>query len=175
MSATRKKTQWRVYKPNKGGTGAASRLEMKVVEEERTGKDGNSFTIRDVQMFWVASPQTGTDSNGNATFSWGVTDDTQSVTMKVGEADIGEILTVLNNDKEEAGQTGGKFSGIYHQSAKGSTTFSFKKADGKGYYIRLARKPKEGSLIEVKHTLSLGEGQVLKVLLEQAIKQQYQW
>ena len=175
MEVKKKGTQWRVYKPTKNGTGAASRLEMKVVEEERKSSSGSSFTYRDVQLFWVASPQTGTDSNGNAAFAWSVSGDTESITLKMGEADVGEVLAVLNNEKEEAGQTGGKFSGIYHQTVKGSTTFSFKKADGKGYYIRLARKPKGGVLTEVKHTLSLGEAQILKVLLERAVQQKYQW
>ena len=39
MSTIRKKSQWRVYKPNKEKTGAASRLEMKIITEERTSKD----------------------------------------------------------------------------------------------------------------------------------------
>ena len=175
MEVKKKGTQWRVYKPNKSGSGAASRLEMKVVEEQREGLKGNSFLYRDGQLFWVSSPQTGTDSKGNATFAWSVSGDTQSITLKMGETDVGEVLAVLNNEKEEAGQSGGKFSGIYHQTSKGSTTFNFKKADGKGYYIRLAKKPNGGSLTEVKHTLSLGEAQVLKVLLERAIQQKYQW
>ena len=61
MEVKKKGTQWRVYKPTKSGTGAASRLEMKVVEEERKSSGGSTFTYRDVQLFWVASPQTGTD------------------------------------------------------------------------------------------------------------------
>ena len=174
MQTNRKKTQWRVYKPNKGSSGAASRLEMKVVEDERTGANG-PFTVRDVQLFWVASPQTGTDSNGNASFSWSQKEDNKSVTLKLGETDVGEVLAVLNNEKEEAGQTGGKFSGIYHQNSKGSTTFSFKKSVGKGYYIRLAKKTKSGVLSEVKHTLSLGEAQILRVILERAVIEKYQW
>ena len=91
MQTNRKKTQWRVYKPNKSGSGAASRLEMKVVEDERTGANG-PFTVRDVQLFWVASPQTGTDSNGNASFSWSQKEDNKSVTLKLGETDVGEVL-----------------------------------------------------------------------------------
>ena len=174
MQTNRKKTQWRVYKPNKSNTGSASRLEMKTVESEKVGANG-PFKIRDVQLFWVASPQTGTDSNGNAKYPWSEKDDKKSITLKLGEADIGEILAVLNNEKEEAGQSGGRFSGIYHQNAKGSTTFGFKKAEGKGYYIRLARKPKSGSLSEVKHTLSFAEAQILKVLLQQAVIEKYQW
>jgi hypothetical protein len=134
---------------------------MKVVEDERTGANG-PFTVRDVQLFWVASPQTGTDNNGNASFAWSQKEDSKSVTLKLGETDVGEVLAVLNNEKEEAGQTGGKFSGIYHQNSK-------------GYYIRLARKTKSGVLSEVKHTLSLGEAQILKVILERAVIEKYQW
>jgi len=175
MSTIRKKTQWRVYKPNKEKSGAASRLEMKIVSEERSGKDGKEYTYRDVQMFWVASPQTGIDSNGNASFSWKDSNDTKSITLKLGETDIGELLAVLDGEKPEAGKVGGKFPGIFHQNARGNTTFSFKRAEGQGYYIRLAKKPKGGQLTEVKHTLSFGEGQVLKVLLKRAVEQKYQW
>ena len=170
MSTIRKQTQWRVYKPNKNSTGAASRLEMKTVITER-----GDVEIRDVQLFWVASPQTGTDEKGQASFAWREQDDKKSVTLKLGESDVGELLAVLNNEKEEAGQSGGKFSGIYHQNPNGSTTFSFKKAEGKGYYIRLAKKPNGGELTEVKHTLSFGEAQILKVLLERAVIEKYQW
>ena len=170
MSIIRKQTQWRVYKPNKSNTGAASRLEMKTVITERGDAE-----IRDVQLFWVASPQTGTDEKGQAAFAWREKDDKKSVTLKLGEADVGELLAVLNNEKPEAGQTGGKFPGIYHQNQSGSTTFSFKKAEGKGYYIRLAKKPNGGELTEVKHTLSFGEAQILKVLLERAVIEKYQW
>ena len=46
MSTIRKQTQWRVYKPNKSSTGAASRLEMKTVITER-----GDVEIRDVQLF----------------------------------------------------------------------------------------------------------------------------
>ena len=44
MEVKKKGTQWRVYKPTKNGTGAASRLEMKVVEEERKSSSGSSFS-----------------------------------------------------------------------------------------------------------------------------------
>jgi hypothetical protein len=176
MAVVRKQEQWRVYKPRKDGSGAASRVEMKIVSDEREGRDGKPFTLRDVQMFWVMSPQVGYDSNHNASFSWKMgKDDKQSVTLKLGENDIGEILAVLTGLKEEAGQTGGKYSGIYHQSRSGSTTLQFKLVKGRGYQVRLARKPKEGNLQEVKHTLSFAEGCVLKVLLERAIEQKYQW
>ena len=98
MEVKKKGTQWRVYKPNKSGSGAASRLEMKVVEEQREGLKGNSFVYCDVQLFWVSSPQTGTDSKGNATFAWSVSGDTQSITLKMFSYNhpIGIILSFVS-------------------------------------------------------------------------------
>ena len=175
MSVTRKQEQWRVYKPRKDGSGAASRIEMKIISEERPGKDGNTYSVRDVQMFWVASPQTGYAQNGNASFSWSEPNDPKSITLKIGEHDIGELLAALNGLKSEAGQTEGKYSGLFHQNAKGSTTLQFKRMEGQGYALRLARKPKGGALHEVKHTISFGESEVLRVLLESAVKQISRW
>ena len=175
MSVTRKQEQWRIYKPRKDGSGAASRIEMKIVSDEKPGKDGKTYPVRDVQMFWVASPQTGYSDNGNASFSWSQANDSKSVTLKLGEHDIGEILATLSGLKVEAGQTGGKYSGLFHQNSRGSTTLQFKRMEGQGYALRLARKPKGGNVQEVKHTISFGEGEVLRVLLESAVRQIYRW
>ena len=145
-----------------GGAATQAQVDTATIVVDGTPAD-NTFTI------------TMTDEKGQAAFAWREKDDKKSVTLKLGETDIGELLAVLNNEKPEAGQTGGKFPGIYHQNQNGSTTFSFKKAEGKGYYIRLAKKPNGGELTEVKHTLSFGEAQILKVLLERAVIERYQW
>ena len=175
MSVIRKQEQWRIYKPRKDSSGAASRIEMKIITGEKAGKDGTMYPTREVQMFWVASPQTGFSSTGNASFSWSEPSDNKSITLKLGEHDLGELLAALTGKKGEAGQTGGKYSGIYHQNSKGSTTLQFKLVEGQGYTFRLAKKPKSGELQEVKHTIPFGEAEILRVLLESAVRQIYEW
>lgn len=175
MSATqtfRKRQQWRVYKPKKSNDGAASRLEMKIVVKEEEGKNGK-YTNREVFVFWVSAQQTGTDANGNASFGW--EDPAKNVTLKLGEPDIGEILNVLNGAKDQAGTVGGKFEGLFHQNEKGSTSFSLKKADNGGYYLRVSKKVGTGAPVIVTHQISLAEGQILKILLEASVRQSYQW
>lgn len=168
----RKRQQWRVYKPKKENNGAASRVEVKVVTEERE-KDGKRFTDRDVQLFWVASPQVGVDSAGNASFSWKEENDTKSVTLKLGENDIGEILAVLNRKKKQAGSE----KGIFHKNQNGNTIFTFEYSEYNGnvsYKIRLAKQVK-GVVTAVTHSITIGEGEILKVLLESAVRLMYQW
>lgn len=169
---TKKATQWRVYKPNKSNAGSASRLELKIISDEKEGREGKKFNTRDVELYWVATKQTGVDGNGNASFAWA--DDAKSVTLKIGETDIGEFLAVLNNKKPIAGVVDGKFKGIYHQNDKGSTSFVLEKNDN-GYNVRAAKKIGQNTPIIITHQITVGEGEILKVLLELAVKQTYQW
>lgn len=168
MSVSRKPTQWRCYKPKKEGNGAASRLELKVVSKEVVKAD-KKYNLRQVQVFWVSALESGKDANGNAKFGW--EDGSKSVTLKLGEADIGELLAVLTGAKPNAG--GDK--GLFHQNPKGNTTFSFTfNAQYKNYSIRIAKKI--GTVLTaVSHTITVGEAQILRILLEQAVKQTYQW
>lgn len=168
MSIVRKQAQWRSYKPQKDGNGAASKLEMKISTSKVT-KDNKSYDRRNVEVFWVSAMEEGKDANGNAKFTWA--DAAKSVTLKLGEADIGELLAVLNGAKVQVG--GDK--GIFHQNDKGNTSFSFAfNSQYKNYGVRLGKKVGT-QLVSVKHTITIGEAQVLKVLLEQAVKQIYEW
>ena len=174
MEILKKNSQWRCYKPKKDGKGAASRIEVKIVKTEKQSEDGKKFEIRDVQAFLVSSPQEGEDQNKNAKFSWSNKDDKKSVTMKLGENDIGEMLAVLNGIKNKAGTD----SGIFHQNPNGNTTLSFEynnANDRKYYSLRLAKKGKDGKLVAVSHLVSVGEAQILKVLLERIILTTYNW
>jgi len=161
----------RIYKPNPAKNGAASKLQFKIKQER----------YREGQLFWVAAQQTGLDENGNASFGWDSTE--QKVTMKLDTPDIGEILAVLNGKKDSVGQPpkeGSKFpAGLFHKNAAGSTTMQFAKVAGKDgkhdyYAVRLASKKGE-ALVEAKHTITLGEGEVLRIILEDAISAMYNW
>ncbi len=150
---------YRIYKPKKDGKGAASQLEVR--------KDDTKYGT--VLIFFKGSQQVGFDDNKNAKFAWSNEEEfpNKVVNMKLGENDIGELLTVLNRQKEKVGQ---KDFGIYHQHPKGNTTLKFAWLKEYGQFgLRLASKANDGNLIEVKHFVSQEEGQVLRILLEQAL------
>lgn len=170
---TKKSKEWRVYKPKKTNDGAASKLELSVETTEKE-KDGKKFTVREALVFWVSSKQTGTDNNGNASFGW--SDEEKQVTLKLGEVDIGEMLTVLNGKKEATGGTTGTYAGkLFHKNSRGSTSFSLKKGTNGGYFLAVTKKLDNNPAIQVSHTLTYGEAEVLRVLLESAIRQMYEW
>lgn len=151
---------YRIYKPKKDGKGAATQLEVR-----KDKKDEYSTVL----IFLKGANQTGFYDNKNAKFAWAKDEEDLSkiVNMKLGESDIGDLLAVLNGKKDKVGQ---KESGIYHQNPKGNTTLKFEWMEKYGQFgLRLASKPNDGNLIEVKHFVSQEEGQVLKVLLEQAL------
>ncbi len=159
---TRKTNEWRSYKPSNAGTGAASKIQVKVIDNGPKG--------RDVQSFWVAAKQTGVDENKNASFAWDqkVAPD-KNVVLKMGENDIGEILSVINRQKDKAE--------LYHQNESGNTTFRLERLTGdKGVYfrVRLAKKTASG-LVEVSHGLTTGEIEILRVLLADIIRLDYGW
>jgi hypothetical protein len=165
--------EWRSYKPKKDYAGAASKVQVKIVPVKFTAADEERIRFK-VQAFWVATNQLPqNDKNGNATFGWG--DESKFVTLKLGEVDIGELLAVINGKKQIAGSESGKYKGIYHQHAKGSTSFTFQYNEQyKNYYVRLAKKIGD-KVTEVKHSITLGEAEVLKVLLEKTILAMYQF
>lgn len=157
--------EFRVYKPNKSNNGNASKFQLSV----KANKYGD-----DVCIFIETTKQTGMDANDNATFAW--KDKEQTITFKCEETDIGEILTVLNGVKDSLGQKGS----LYHQNNKGSTTLSLNRAvkDGvaSGYYFQISRKINEtNNVLMLKHTISLGEAEIIRVLLNDAVSRKYRW
>lgn len=168
-----KKKDFRIYKPYaKDGKflGSASIIEVKVVIDE----NAQAWNKRRVFAFWVSSPQTGEDDNGNSTFAW--KDKEKTINFKIEPVDAGEILAVLKGKKLSAGQSGGKFEGLFHQSDAGNSSLTFKLVPDKGYYFRLSAKRKDtGNVAEVKHSISFAEGMILEVLLEEYIRLYYDW
>lgn len=166
---SRKATQWRCYKPRKGNDGAASKLEVKVVNKKCISKDGKTYEDREVMLFWVSTPQIGIDEKQNATFAW--QDNEKTVTLKLGEADIGELLAVLSKQKTNIGSD----KGVFHKNDKGNSGFSFSYNEQyKNYSIRASKKIGE-KLSVVQHSITIGEACVLRVLLEEAVRLMYQW
>lgn len=168
----KKAKEWRVYKPKKTNDGAASKLELSIKGKDIVGKDNKPLTIRVVNVFWVSAKQTGTDANDNASFGW--SDEDKNVTLKLGEVDLGEILAVLNNEKVITGATEGNYKGIFHKNDKGSASFSIEK-HAKGYNVRASKKIGAAAPVQITHQLTFGEAQILKQVVEAAVKQIYAW
>lgn len=163
--------QFRIYKPTKSNSGAASAIQTKLI------------LVKDrweLQLFWVATQQVAS-STENAAFAWA--DKEKTVTMKLGDPDVGELLTVLSGistslGRKEASDKPGK--GLFHQNAGGNTTMTFQaqrdeKTGELGYWLRLASKSKAGKLVEVKHRVTAGEGELLRSLLNQWVVSSYGW
>lgn len=162
MSITKhRKPEFRIYKPNKNNNGAASSFQVRIDVDEETGR-------RKCYLFLVSTPQTGKDEQGNSAFAW--KDKDKSITMKLGLADIGEILAVLNGRKPIAG--GDK--GFFHRNSNGSTTLTFSFKDT--YYgLKVTKQVGQAAATQLLHTLTMGEGEVLKVLLEDFVRLTHNW
>lgn len=171
---------FRIYRGKKTGDGSASSWELSLRPSRKTKND-----VSEVNLFLTMAPQTGHDENGNANFDWKVKDKegnwqpSKSITAKLGLPDIGEILTVLNGVKGQVGTDKGLFHA--HPGGNGNTVIYFSVSKEKdtgnvfGYNIRLSTKNAAGEQNSVSHSISLGEGEVLRTLLNSAIIQINRW
>ena len=145
---------FRVYRPTKAGAGAACELNMREDTESKFPKH---------LCFLKLAKQTGTDENDNAKFDWD-----GGITMKLGDVDLGEMVSVLENRKQAAG-TG---KGLYHQTDKGSKVLHFESGntdDGTKYKVRLSTSKENAISIY----LSPGEACVLLEVLKGMIRTIY--
>jgi hypothetical protein len=164
--------EYRIYKPKQTGDGAASALQMRT---QPTPYGDNHI------VFWKVTRQTGVDDKKNASFAW--KDDSKTISIKLEEVDIAEILALLNGQKAGLGMPDGKggFKGLYHQSDRSNTIFTLNKLAGKdgqlpAYALRISTKRKDAKeALVIQHMLNLGELEVLKVLLTRALARMYGW
>lgn len=132
-------------------------------------------------LFLEMAKQTGVDKEDNARFGWADSKKPEtrqtSITMKLEELDIGEILSVLNGIKEEVGANG---KGLFHKTPNGNTVLSFSKyiKDGKllGYNLRVSRKLNgETNPVAFSQGISVSEGEVLRTLLSAFVVKKFEW
>lgn len=158
--------EYRIYKPKKDGKGAASRLQFRIIKK-KYGPE--------VLLFWQFVQQIGFKDD-NAAFGWNEPEKT--ITMKLGEPDIGDLLAVFCGLKDFTGSGVGK--GLFHQNANGNTVLNVNRQEKEGflpsYYVKASAQKKNLKItLAIQHTLTLGEGAIIRILLEQALKAMYDW
>lgn len=158
---------YKIYKPKSTKDGAASQLQLKVIIGDYDKRKG--------MIFWEMANQKGEmDAEGNAQFDW-----ENKLSFKLGIPDIGELLLVLMGNKKMAGQQDGKYQGLFHKNDNGNSClqFSYYKTDkgAEGYNVRLSVQHGKDEPMISKHALTMGEGEVLRILLQKAALEFYGW
>lgn len=168
--------EYRIYKPNSKGGGAASKFQCRTKWKTIDGVD-----YADLILFLESAQQTGFDSNKNASFGWSTASEKKtgkSVTMKLGLPDIGEILLVLKGRKKFVGpepKTGRKVeSGLFHQNKNGNTTLRLKWSDGR-LYINLSSQDEKKNVTKVSHSITTSEAIIIESLLESFVSEYHGW
>jgi hypothetical protein len=162
-----------MYRANKDlSKGSATRFNMSKKKFEK---------YDEWMLFLEMAKQTGIDQEENARFGWADTKKPEtkqtSITMKLEELDVGEILSVLNGVKDEVGVNG---KGLFHKTPNGNTVLSFSKyvKEGKllGYNLRISRKlNNDANAIAISQGVSVAEGEVLRVLLGAFAVKKFGW
>ena len=158
--------EFRIYKPNAKGTGAASKFQCRT---KWKGVDGVDYA--DLILFLESAQQTGFDKNKNASFGWSTNSEKnkgKSVTMKLGLPDIGEILLVLKGRKSFVGpepKEGRKIEpGLYHQNKHGNTSLRLKWSEGR-LYLNISAQDQSKNVTKVSHSITTAEAAILESLL----------
>lgn len=153
---------FRLYKPNNNGTGAASQWDYRPNKNKKK---------RNAQLFLTITKQNGQDQDGNATFAW-EKDKSQTIIMLLGLPDVGELLAVLQGRKDTLG-TG---KGLFHKNANGNSTLSLNfspESKEKGpakYFLKVGSQNTKGDLTTIAHTITVGEAAVLQEFLNSFLR-----
>jgi hypothetical protein len=141
---------FRIYKANKQGNGTALSLDF---NPERRA------------IFLQAAKQA-----GELKFDW-----EKSINMKLDADDIGAILAVVSGKTSVAK--------LFHQPSLGkyasaagtrNVGVDFKRETG-GYSVRASEQSGSGELAVVSVNVSEGEGEVIRVLFEEAVRRSFGW
>jgi hypothetical protein len=175
--------EYRIYKPRLDQAGKPSGSATKWEAGWKDVKGANGKTYKEIQMFVTGTNQGGTGKEENAVFDWKTTKNPtgKQVLMKLGDADVGEILAVLGRHKDKLGGPAG--SGLFHKNPKNpkaSSTLQIEFAPSRdtkqydpNFKLRLSFKDEKSLVIVQNHIISLGEAEILRNLLEGAIRRKY--
>lgn len=146
-----------LYKAQNNGNGSASQWNL--------GSEKDC-------VFLEMSNQTGKDDKGNARFDWD-----NKIRFKLGDADIGEIISVLVGVKDGVGpfdKDKEKYKGLFHSNPNGNSILYLGK-DRNGILRICLSVKKDGNQIRVQHAITIGEACILNTLLRRAIEVMYGW
>jgi hypothetical protein len=140
--------EFRIYKPRKEGNGAAS--EFRVGEY----KDNPVLNMALVKQ----DPATGE----KGTFLW---KDESKVTVKVDPHEVADMIAVFEAQKKQLGF--GEKGGLYHQGqGQAYSAINLATMDNGGYLLSVRKGVKGGQSHELKHSLTLAEGVLLREYLK---------
>ncbi len=158
-----KPRELRFYKPTSSGQGAASKFNLSYKEKQT--KEGKKYG--EWMLFFEMSKQGAKDDSGNDRFDW-----ENAIKVKLGEADIGEMLAVLQGRKNTVGAKGS----LYHQSPDGGNkSIALSVSDRGGYSLNVSAQDKDKKVTKLFHSLTDGEAAILQVLLQRAVEIIYEW
>ena len=146
-----------MYKAQNSGNGSASQWSL--------GSEKDC-------VFLEMASQTEKDDKGNARFDWG-----NKIRFKLGDADIGEIISVLVGVKDGVGpfdEKNKKYKGLFHSNPSGNAILYFGK-DRNGTLRICLSVQKNGDQTRVQHAITIGEACFLNILLRRAIELMYDW
>ena len=148
---------FRVYKPNKQGTGTASQWQLSYKNDDR---------YHPWKLFYSIATQTGMDENGNARFDW-----ENAIKVKMDIPDLGEILAVLEHQQQQVGHDGK----LFHKSGANNKVINFFHNEANNnYFMKVSSKTSQG-VIAYQQNMTIGEGCALRVLLKEAVLKLSYW
>jgi hypothetical protein len=151
--------EFRIYKPKTTGDGAASAWQLSFKKDNK---------YNPWMFFLVTAKQDGADENGNAKFNW----KEGALTVKLGDADLGEIISLLEGRKDKLGTNGS----LFHQTPSGGNKVVKMEASDYGFNLSVsAQDENKNRLGPVYHTITHGEASLLLVLLKKAVERIYGW
>ncbi len=157
--ATKRYKQFRIYKPNKTNNGAASKWELSF-------KPDNQY---DKYLFFLelAKQKGEADEKGNSQFDWD-----NAISVKLGENDLGEIISVLERRKDSVGTKGS----LFHQTPGGGNKVVNLEATENGFSLAAsAQDADKNSSGKIYHSITHGEAAYLLVILKKAVETIMGW
>jgi hypothetical protein len=148
-----KMREYRVYRPKKDRTGAASKVQFVV----KTNKK-----YPEAMCFIEIAKETTQENDDNAQFDWrsDKNPSSKSITIKMGLVDIAEFLLCFRGDKESIK--------LFHQNKKGNISINLGKYQDKGYTLNVSSQI-DGVVTKLGHMISHAESLILEVLFRDYI------
>jgi len=136
----------------------------------RAKKDGSGCAISfsfdpKNECVWLAGAKQAGD-----VFLW-----KNNIVMKLGLADIGELISVLERRKPFAGQENSKYKSLFHQADSHTSSLKFESNSNMSISVQMRVNKGEDNNIQHSLIMTQGESSVLLVLLKDVISKIFDW